>query len=163
MALSEPTLAKADFYLAHPIGRRHSVRDRLQAGLKKLGITSINPFYGPDGEPRDDIAELDRGLPLLALLGSRNTAAKCRIVIRDLKYISQCRAIVAYLPMASMGTSMELFYAAYVHRKPVYVISNTPHVVQHPWIKTFASHIDPSIRAFLRRVKGESWWEVNDE
>ena len=126
---------KLDFYLAHPIGVRHAVRDELQKPLQELGYVVKNPFYDEDLQPRQDVDDIDAGRAALYEISGERAR---EIVKGDLEAIDSATSIIVYLPEPSIGTSMELFYASHVKDKYSFV-ATTEKLQLHPWIDTYSS------------------------
>jgi len=125
---------KADFYLAHPIGLRHRIRDQLQIPLQELGYSVINPFYDADLQPRQDVKLIDEGRGQLYGIGP----IRAREIVRsDLDAIDRSKAIIVNLPQPGIGTSMELFYASHVLRKYAFTVTTDAYLL-HPWIQTYS-------------------------
>lgn len=125
------------FYIAHRITDRHYIRDTFCPWLRKLGLTPINPFYTASKKPRKarlDISHIDAGT--INPYSDFKTLDDAKdIVTRDLNLIKGSEGIICVLNNASIGTAMELFYCAYVLRKPIFVF--TEKYVGHPWLVTF--------------------------
>jgi len=126
------------FYIAHRITSRHYIRDTVCPLLRKSGYTIFNPFYKVNKKPRKtriDIGFIDRGEVNPYNIKSSNGCKE--IVDKDLKLINQSDGIICFMDVASIGASMELFYCAYVLKKPIFIVSEK--YIGHPWLVTFAS------------------------
>lgn len=62
------------------------------------------------------------------------------IVDGDIADIDACDAVVAYFDKPSVGTSMEVFYAKHVKKKPVIVIDASDKPLS-PWMVHHADHV----------------------
>lgn len=106
---------------------RHKARDIELKIEQATGIELDNPFY--DGDAKE-AKELDG-------TGKSNLSSE-EIVGRDIKKIREADGILAlYTHDRNIGSTMEVAIAAFAWGKPVYIISNMPHVANHPWIKYF--------------------------
>lgn len=137
-------------YIAHHFAHRKLIR-RWELKLEsKYNLDLDNPFY--DTEQRNDIIELDKmkegSKEQVEYFKIRDTEA---LVDRDLTKIRKSDGLLAYIKSKSLGTPMEIFFAARILQIPVYVI--THNYQYHPWIKKFATHIFPNRRAFEKFVK----------
>lgn len=142
---------KFDFYLAHPIGARHKVRDELQRPLQEIGYVVKNPFYDEALQPRQDVDDIDAGRAALYEI----TGERAREIVKgDLDAIDRSEAIIVYLPWPSVGTSMELFYAGHVKKMCAYTVT-TDALQMHPWIDTY-SHVK---RKTLAEIIAAIWEE----
>lgn len=76
------------------------------------------------------------------------------IVDRDLWDISRSDIIIASPSHKSIGTYMEIFYAAYVRHIPVVLIapSDGP-IARHYWTRKFATKIVPDTQAAMDYIK----------
>ena len=142
---------KLDFYLAHPIGVRHEVRDKLQKPLQELGYVVKNPFYDEDLQPRQDVDDIDAGRAALYQI----SGARAREIVRgDLDAIDSANDIIVYLPWPSIGTSMELFYAGHVKNIDAYT-ATTKALQLHPWIDTYSYLKHDTLADILATIKEE--------
>jgi len=138
-------------YLAHNFNKRKTTRKwelRLE-GKYKLKLD--NPFY--DNPNRlDDITQIDSfkdgSDEQRRFLSTRDARS---IVEDDLEKIRKSDGILAIANETRLGTPMEIFFAAYVLRIPVYVI--TRRYSGHPWIRHFATEIFSSQRDFERYIE----------
>lgn len=142
-----------DFYLAHPMNKRHKVRDELQKPLQELGYVVKNPFYDEDLQPRQDVADIDAGR--VKPYDSLPSRAK-DIVQGDLAAIDEAESIIAYLPKPGIGTSMELFYASHVKNKYTFVATGKDYL-RHPWIQTYSSVLNETLQETIAAI----WEEDN--
>jgi len=119
-------------YLAHPILSREDIRKKELAFEERTGIELVNPFY--DGGETDMIALLDSGKVTLQEYAARlNGNGKGEEFVEgDLRAIDRADGVVAviYRGTPTIGTSMEIFYAAQTG-KPVYIVTNFP---EHIWL-----------------------------
>jgi nucleoside 2-deoxyribosyltransferase len=150
-------------YLAHPLSKRIEVR-RMQLRLEsKYNIKFTNPFYNNSYE-RKEIEKLDS----MKYKKDRNAYKESwdidtcyNIVEIDLELIRKSDGLLAYLPGKNpvTGTSMEIFYSAYILRIPVYVI--TQDYFHHPWIRMLTENSGGAMfkniteyKKFLERTEG---------
>lgn len=76
------------------------------------------------------------------------------IVDRDLWDISRSDIIIASPSHQSIGTWMEIFYAAYVRHIPVILIAKQDSfIAKHYWTRKFATKIVPDIESAIDYVK----------
>lgn len=72
-----------------------------------------------------------------------------KLVHQDLADIDQSDGLVVYYDRPSVGTSMEIFYAAHVRRKPVFLINASetglPSGYLSPWLLYHVSGISESL------------------
>jgi nucleoside 2-deoxyribosyltransferase len=145
-------LTKPTLYLAHPGPDRHWVREVELELEKDLGIDLINPFY--DIENRPEIKKIDKGK--MSLYDKRLHAKK--IVEGDLNAIVRSDGVLAFLTESLvLGTSMEIFWCAYILRKPVYLIITRKEWWYHPWLEYLGTKKFISDAAFKR------WWRKTHE
>lgn len=79
-------------------------------------------------------------------------------LLKELELAASCDALIAYLPEASMGTSLEM-WAAYQASVPIYCISN----MTRNWvIQTLAAHVHPTLDGFLKFVEEGGLLQVLD-
>lgn len=136
---------KTTAYLAHTFYLRKFVKEVLTPKLHEVGIDTRNPFYEIDGTTkRQEVAladELEKtktektnfGYPnvenWINMVRNRNK----NIVKKDLGYIDKVDIVIAYLKNVSAGTTMEIFYAGVVLKKPVFLFSENEEICNHPW------------------------------
>jgi len=107
-------------YLAHP-HEDQAEGKLLQKQLEALGIKVVNPF----DRNEDNLDWYER---------SHSPEDAERVVERDLKWIEETDAVFAYVPKAIVcGTAMEIFYAAHILGKPVFILT-IPQYRFHPWL-----------------------------
>ncbi len=65
-----------------------------------------------------------------------NQADAEKMVHQDLSDIDQSDGLVVFYDRPSVGTSMEIFYAAHLRRKPVFLINSSPQPACYlsPWL-----------------------------
>lgn len=126
------------FYLAHHFGNRRLMRKWELRIEGKYNIILDNPFY--DNEQRTEMLELDKmkdgSKEQMEYFKTRNTT---KLVGDDLEKIRKSDGLLAYIAEKSLGTPMEIFFAARILQIPVYII--TRKFAFHPWIKKFATKI----------------------
>ena len=129
------------YYLAHPILLRHKVREQELEFEKRTGIELVNPFY--DGPEKDIIGPLDRGEITMGQYTERlNRKAKGdEFVLMDLENIQQTDGVVAVIQrgVTTIGTSMEIWHAFAVAKKPVYIVTDFP---GHIWLRFVVERSD---------------------
>lgn len=140
------------YYLAHPFSQRIALRCFEFYLEERYNINLHNPFY--DNKQRNDMEKLDAMKE-----GSKEqreyfkTRDTTNLVDDDLTMIRKSDGIVAFVLVKSLGTPMEIFFAAYILRIPVYIV--TDKYAYHPWIKKFATKIFSSKKEFEKWVKEE--------
>lgn len=142
-------------YLAHNFYDRKLMRKWELKLEGKYNISLDNPFYDND---RNDIKALDKlkdhSKEQNEYFKLRNTIDMVdKIVDGDLVMIRKADGLVTVIKSASIGTSMEIFYASRILRVPVYVITKNYNF--HPWIKKHATKIFRTRREFEKFVKEE--------
>lgn len=126
MKLDRISLVRFDTqYLAHPAELIEDGKN-IQKKLEALDIKVINPFDRQEDNP----------LEWWETPHSPEDAE--RVVERDLTWIRQSDAIFAYAPdtLKLCGTAMEIFYAAKMLGKPVFIYTS-PKYRFHPWLMHF--------------------------
>lgn len=129
--------AMKKYYLAHNFLTR-KLRRKWELKIEaRYNIILDNPFY--DNPHRTtEMAILDSmvdGSPEQnKYLSERNEHS---IVDDDLGKIRKSDGVIALANDVRVGTLMEIFYASYLLRLPVYVL--TRKYYNHPWIKKFAT------------------------
>lgn len=73
------------------------------------------------------------------------------IVAGDIEDIQQCDALVVFFDKPSVGTSMEVFYAKHVLRKPVVVIDASDKPLS-PWLVHHADQVTRHVSVALACV-----------
>ena len=118
------------FYLAHPIKDRHAIRDWELGIEKQFEIELLNPFY--DATEISHIKEVDSGNKGVYDAGFNSA----EIVEGDLEHIRNSDGVVAILTKnISVGTNMEIFFNAYVLKKPTHIIVEHPELAGHSWLR----------------------------
>jgi len=119
-------------YLAHPLIDRKWVRE-WELKLEKISnIEFMNPFYDNPKES-DAIQKIDAGK-----IKRYDVSIDCEDIVEgDLELIKNSDGVFAILTSGlSIGTFMEIFYAGYILKKPVYVFAkDKKDLIHHPWIK----------------------------
>lgn len=132
-------------YLAHPYEER-VMGKKIQAYLEGKGFTVVNPF------DRSEQLNYDQHIE-----NNRLTDEQCAsIVTHDLLQIDDADAVVAVGVRApSIGTSMEVFYASNVLRKPVFFLdlSGKGTFAKHPWIRRL-TFINPNMNDMVAAIEG---------
>lgn len=125
------------YYLAHNFLTR-KLRRKWELKIEaKYNIELDNPFYdNPHRELEMEVLDsMNDGSPEQnQYLSGRSEHS---IVEDDLKKIRKSDGVVALANDVRVGTLMEIFYASYLLRLPVYVL--TRKYYNHPWIKMFAT------------------------
>ena len=132
-------------YLAQSFDERHWVREWELRMERKYGIELTNPFYDTQG--RQDVKEHDesgRSRKQYAY-----TLKPEDIVEGDLQLINEADGVLAISSEKfSIGTSMEIFYAARVLQKPVYVyMKDNKGMAGHPWLQYLCAEVVTSLSA----------------
>jgi hypothetical protein len=150
-------------YTAHTFTERALVREKVCPFLQSLGIRTENPFYKPDGTVRDGRPEVEVADAMEASLDPRDNINWMKsvkrksddIVTNDLNLIDSVEGIVAYMMEWSGGTTCEIFYAGYVKKKPVFLITAHAGIFRHPWMVEACKYgkIFKSYRAFKRYMR----------
>jgi nucleoside 2-deoxyribosyltransferase len=135
------------FYLAHNFGSRFKVRDYIMPILEEIydGWDIVNPFMIQERHNEglfeykgSSEGEAKKYIFANTPIDDRNSL----IVERDLYWIDQCDALVAYIERPSVGTSMEIFYMKYVLKKPVTLVFDTEiDLINHPWLLYFSDSV----------------------
>ena len=113
-------------YLAHPVEKRHWIREQELICEKDTKIELINPFYDLI---RPEIIEIDKG----NIQPMDESLDYISIVNRDLLNIYESDAVIAFIgEEPSIGTTCEIWFAISIGR-PVYII--TEKFGMHPWIR----------------------------
>lgn len=115
------------------------------------GLHLINPFYD---NQRDDITVCDALKDAGKQDYPRYSDEKCLdVVLSDLQEISCSDGIVCILyDRVVLGSFMELFYASYVLKLPVYLICYDESIREHLWIRALCWKIFPDIESFKEYV-----------
>jgi hypothetical protein len=129
-------------YTAHTFVYRAFIRDKLCPFLQSLGILTENPFYNPDGSVREGRPEVVIADQMDAGIDARDNISWMKlvkkksddIVTNDLGLIDGVEGVVAYMIEWSGGTTCEIFYAGYVQKKPVFLITSNASIYRHPWM-----------------------------
>jgi len=132
------------YYLAHNFLTR-KLRRKWELKIEaKYNIILDNPFYdNPHRAMEMTILDgyKDGSTEQNKYLSNRDENS---IVDDDLKKIRKSDGVIALANDVRVGTLMEIFYASYVLRLPVYVL--TRKYYNHPWIKKFATKRFRTIR-----------------
>lgn len=120
------------YYLAHPLNMRYEIREWELDFERRTGINLQNPFYDILGQEREDVKRIDSGD--LKARTVRTKADGVKIVRNDLRLIFNQEGLVAICEKGqeSMGTPMEVFFNAFVLKRPTYIVSQT--LNGHPWL-----------------------------
>lgn len=143
-------------YLAHNFNIRKQMRKWELKIEGKYNINLDNPFYDHD---RNDIKSLDKleddSPEQVKFFKERNTLTMVDSIVEgDLELIRKSDGIVTQIKSPSIGTSMEIFFAARILRIPVYII--TKKHANHPWIKKHATMIFSSMDEFEKFLE-KNW------
>jgi hypothetical protein len=117
-------------YIAGPMAGymdKQDYREKIKEILNKLSI----PYVCPMEMDYDSLGEDETNR--LAEIGETGTftekdkeAILEKIVKRDIKAINECNLMIAYAPVPSWGTGMEMFYHSYVRNMPLIVMNGIP-------------------------------------
>ena len=125
------------YYLAHNFLTR-KLRRKWELKIEaKYNIILDNPFYDNPHRAREmSILDgyRDGSVEQNIYLSNRNEHS---IVDDGLEKIRKSDGIIALANDVRVGTLMEIFYASYILRLPVFVL--TRKYYNHPWIKKFAT------------------------
>jgi len=142
-------------YLAHPAEFEKEGK-QIQKALETLGIKVINPFK----EEREEFKKTDDWKPEHWWMESHSPEEAKHIVERDLAWIRKSDAIFAFLPEPSgYGTTMEIFYAAKLLEKPVFIYTSKKYRF-HPWLMYFGqvfTDIEFALEVLKLRKKVEGY------
>ena len=72
-----------------------------------------------------------------------------QLVADDLSDIDACDGLIVYFDAPSVGTSMEIFYAKHILRKPVVVVDATMGATLPVWLVHHADVIRPDLQGAL--------------
>lgn len=75
------------------------------------------------------------------------------IVEDDLQDLRDCWGVLAYFDKPSVGTSMEIFYAAYVLGKPVVLVNASGSPKLTPWLQHHSDYVAYSLSQALSRLE----------
>lgn len=118
-------------YLAHPVPLEKEA-EIFQKELEALGITVINPF----GEQRKLVEGKDWS-PQKWYERAHSPQEAIVVVERDLNWIKNSDSLIAFIPNSQgFGTAMEIFYAARLLNKPVFIYTSKKYRF-HPWLMYF--------------------------
>ena len=120
------------------------------------GFMPYSPFYTVKGQPRstgsENVALLDIGKwdPYQCSLEDSRV-----IVLADLRRIRENDGVIAFISeKLSIGKIMEVFYCAYMLKKPVFIV--TKKYSKHPWIVYLAhfsrGFIVPNLRRLIKEL-----------
>ncbi len=138
-------------YLAHNFLTRKKIRIWELKIEGKYNINLDNPFYdNPDRAEEMKILDSykDMSRKQRDYLSKRDSND---IVEDDLTKIRKSDGLLTIITKASIGTSMEIIWAARVLRIPVYVVTNN--YGYHPWIKEHATKIFSNKNEFKEYIK----------
>lgn len=124
------TEKKYSVYLAHPYMMKDFIQREFQPVLEGIGLQVINPFQRPEQETFEK-----------AMAATGLTRRMCDDIVRmDLEKIDAVDGVVAVLDGEnSPGTIMEIFYAAYTRRIPVFThhgYDQKGRNRKHPWMRS---------------------------
>ncbi len=146
-------MQKQKLYLAHNLENREDVRKWQLRVESKYNIIFINPFYQ---SYRKEITDLDvmKSKKEKFEYKQKMTKSACKnIVKQDLNMIRKSDGILAILSSPTIGTAQEIFFASYVLRIPVYVITAKYYTI-HPWLRTLCKEIFISKKQFTNYLTG---------
>jgi len=129
-------------YLAHGYRNQEIGRD-VQTELEQYGITVINPFQRAEQALYDKYVEKGVEFP----------PEICEQIVRmDLEKIDHAHGVVAIPSTSSIGTFMEIFYAAFGQGKPVFTLW-LHGGSKHPWLAFFTHLYMGDRKIFITAVK----------
>jgi nucleoside 2-deoxyribosyltransferase len=137
-------------YLAHSFATRFAVRDTVTPVIKQMfpDYEILNPFLREDRE-NSAIFEYE-GTSEEGLAKHReqeNVTVDYRneiIVEGDLNDVKECDILICYIDdVLSFGAPCEIFYAAYILKKPVHMVFKNKEsgLYHHPWVNYLATDI----------------------
>lgn len=138
-------------YLAHPAEFEKEAKV-IQKQIEALGINILNPF----GKERK-IAERDPDWTPMQWWESPHSPQEAQHVVeRDLKWIRESDALFAFVPKPKgFGTIMEIFYAAKLLEKPVFIYTSNKFRF-HPWLMYYGQvFTDLSLALDVLRLRKE--------
>jgi len=141
-------MKKLKLYIAHNFYSRQKIR-KIELKLEaEFNLQLDNPFYDND---RNDIKSLDKlpegGKEQKKYFMERNTEEMCEAIVEgDLDMIRKSDGLFTIITAASIGTSMEIIWAARVLRMPVYIV--TKNYYYHPWIQKHATKRFKTLQEF---------------
>lgn len=149
-------------YTAHTWSHRVIIRDDICPFLNGIGIETRNPFYETNGITTRPEVRLGDDLETKGVDIWTNTEwvrsvkrLNKTIVQRDLNHIDNSDATAAYMLNWSGGTTCEIFYSGYVHKKPVFLITTNLKIFGHPWMIDACRYgkIFKSLESFKRYMR----------
>lgn len=168
--------AQVKAYVAHTFKHRKFVKEVLTVRVNSIGIETRNPFYEPDGTTKRKEVEIADKAEIQGMSTSdiakaaQNEESKDlkkwmmmvrhndkKIVTRDLRFIDHTDFTIAYLTDISAGTVCEIFYTGVIKKRPVFLLTDSVEVSNHPWISyacrngRICKTVDELIRALKRR------------
>jgi hypothetical protein len=130
-------------YLAHTFIHRKYVKEVVTPVLLTIDIDTRNPFYEINGTTkREEVRIADmcetKGITINDDPEMKKWIESIRknnrtIVKRDLGFIDKTDITVAYLTLISAGTTCEIFYTGVILKRPVFLLTDNPEVINHPW------------------------------
>lgn len=127
----------------------------LSGGIAGLTPPEVEDFFLQTQKKLEAI-----GLKVLSPIRGKKLDAECiqkyepnEIVTRDLNDIGQCDLMVAYPSTKSIGTFMEIFFAAYVKHIPIVVVAQNEHIRAHYWIRFFASKVVSTMDEAIKHIR----------
>lgn len=118
------------YYIAHGCLEHQRIREWQLKMQEKYGVELRNPFYNETRIENMEGVETEEDLENLL---NQLTPTECaRIMNNDLGLIRHSDGLIVLLEEATIGTSMEIFAAAYLYDLNVYVV--TQKYQNHPWI-----------------------------
>ena len=94
-------------------------RSQVTEQLRSFGIQALNPL---------------RGRMFLGTAEGEDFDPN-ELVQRDLRDIRNCDLVLVHMELPSLGTSMEIWQAHYIEKKPVILVTTNPHISGHPWVR----------------------------
>lgn len=139
-------MKKLRLYYTNATADRHKAREIQLKIEAETGLELVNPFYNCNGDPTEEIKQLDSGV--------QPTVSWSEIVATDKKMIRECDGIVAFISSkSSFGSAMEIFYCHDTLGKPVYSICLDSNTRQHPWLLEFSNKMFGTIEGFVQFAK----------
>lgn len=145
------------YYLAHPLVDITLVQMWQKWVEGNYDIKLLNPFFNNKLEDGNKLKKIN------TLESSNNyqktlTEKECsEIMWNDIDLIKSCDGIVAILTPSAVGTTMEIFYCAFVLKKPIYII--TKEFSNHCWLRALVTRAGGAI--FESQAEFEDTLEVS--
>jgi len=141
-------------YMAHPITERYYVRYKFQPKIEESDVEIINPFicrpngdrifFGEDAKDKFEVMTEEFG-----------TITPQEVVRMEQGMIQSCDGVVAYIPEATIGTTMEIMFNSVVlnrGKERTFVYTRDSYLKVHPWLQTFTT-ICTSMKELKEKIR----------